>query len=263
MEQGKLAKWLVKEGDVVASGDLLAEIETDKATMEFEAVDEGTIIAISVPEGADNVQVGTVIALLALEDEGAATVPPVAPESPEVSSASKVDAAASEVAQPAPTPAPAAPAKPVKSKEGRITASPLAKRLAAEKGVDLSGMTGSGPNGRIVKTDVEAAKAGTAGPDVAAAAPAPAETPAPAAAAEAPPVPAAASDKPPLAKMADETRGLLDDRVPHSVQRVSQMRKTIARRLSQSMQQAPHIYLTVDIKLDRLLAMRAEMNSAL
>ena len=253
MEQGKLAKWLVKEGDEVVSGDILAEIETDKATMEFEAVDEGTIATISVSEGAEGVKVGTVIALLVGEDEDAAgvlaraetsdeKVPP--PDDPREAPAS---AGAGE-----PPSRTGAPAMPAKSKEGRITASPLAKRLAAEKGVDLTSLKGSGPNGRIVKADVESAEAGAAMQVEAAPAPAAAETPAP-----------APSEKPPLAKMADETRALLDERVPHSVQRVSQMRKTIARRLSQSMQQAPHIYLTVDIRIDRLLEMRAEMNAAL
>jgi len=269
MEQGKLAKWLVKEGDEVVSGDILAEIETDKATMEFEAVDEGTIAAIAVPEGTDNVKVGTVIALLAGEDEDASSLAAQA-ESPEDKSPApdepeEVPAAAQ--AEVSKTPAAPAPARQVKSKEGRITASPLAKRLAAEKGVDLSTLKGSGPGGRIVKADVEAAEGGSVRPAEAAPAPAeiaPAEVPAPASAAAEAPAPApAAPAKPPLAKMADETRALLDDRVPHSVSRVSQMRKTIARRLSQSMQQAPHIYLTVDIRLDRLLAMRAEMNAAL
>jgi pyruvate dehydrogenase E2 component (dihydrolipoamide acetyltransferase) len=261
MEQGKLAKWLVTQGDQVVAGDILAEIETDKATMEFEAVDEGTIATISVPEGTDNVTVGTVIAVLVLEDEDptTASVPAQAGISaehklpPEPKEASASADAPETVRAAAPSPA----LRQVRLKEGRIPASPLAKRLAAEKGVDLSSLKGSGPNGRIVKADVEAAQAGTAKPTDAA----PAEVPAPAAAEVPGPAPAA-SEKPTLAKMVDETRALLDDRVPHSIQRVSQMRKTIARRLSQSMQQAPHIYLTVDIKLDRLLVMRSEMNAA-
>ena len=243
MEHGKLARWLVKAGDTVAAGDILAEIETDKATMEFEAVDEGTILTIDVAAGTEEVKVGTVIATLAGEDEDAAPAPAPAP-------AAKVEAPAA--AAPVATPAPAAP-RPVQtpSKEDRVIASPLAKRLAAEKGVDLASLSGSGPNGRIVKADVEGAKPGSAKP-VAVAAPAAAPSPAVA------PAPVAAT-----VEMADETRALLDPRVPHSVEKLSGMRKTIARRLAQSMQQAPHIYLTVDVQLDRLLALRTELNEVL
>jgi len=241
MEQGKLAKWLVKEGDKVESGDILAEIETDKATMEFEAVDEGTIASIAVAEGSEEVKVGTVIALLASEDDEETI------EAAEVTLPPKNKPAQIETPGPSPAPAPAARApKPVQSKEGRILASPLAKRLAAEKGVDLESLTGSGPHGRIVKADVEAAQAGTAKPKEEKAAPAP-----------------TAAAKPAPVEMAAETRALLDDRVPHTVEKLSGMRKTIAKRLTQSMQEAPHIYLTVDIRLDRLLAMRSEMNAAL
>ena len=247
MEHGKLAKWLVKAGDAVSAGDLLAEIETDKATMEFEAVDEGTILSISVPEGAENVAVGTVIAMLAGEDDEAAVPAAAAGPAP-------VAAAAPPLAPPATPPpsetAPVAkfvPATPAVQGD-RVIASPLAKRLAAEKGVDLAALTGSGPGGRIVKIDVEAAQPGSAPMAVAAAA-----TPVPVAAA-----PAAAP-----AEMAEETRALLDARIPHSVEKLSGMRKTIAKRLSQSMQQAPHIYLTVDIRLDKLLGLRAELNEVL
>ncbi|MFA7602996.1 MAG: pyruvate dehydrogenase complex dihydrolipoamide acetyltransferase [Novosphingobium sp.] len=253
MEVGNLAKWLVKEGDEVHAGDILAEIETDKATMEFEAVDEGTVASIAVPEGTEGVKVGTVIATLAGEDEDAASprsapAPQPAPDKPPA----ETPAAPAASEQPAPKAAPA----PVQTKEGRILASPLAKRLAAEKGVDLATLSGSGPHGRIVKADVEGAQPGTAKPKAEAAAPAPA--PAPAAA------PAAASaEKPATVEMAAETRQLLDDRVPHTVEKLSGMRKTIAKRLSQSMQQAPHIYLTVDVRLDRLMALRAELNDAL
>ena len=244
MEHGKLARWLVKAGDTVAAGDILAEIETDKATMEFEAVDEGTILTIDVAAGTEEVKVGTVIATLAGEDEDAAPTPaPVA---------KAAAAAAAPAVAPVATPAPAAPC-PVQtpSKEDRVIASPLAKRLAAEKGVDLASLSGSGPNGRIVKADVEGAKPGSAKP-VAVTAPAAAPSPAVA------PAPVAAT-----VEMADETRALLDPRVPHSVEKLSGMRKTIARRLAQSMQQAPHIYLTVDVQLDRLLALRTELNEVL
>ena len=251
MEQGTLAKWLVKEGDKVKSGDLLAEIETDKATMEFEAVDEGTITAISVPEGTEGVKVGTVIATITGEDEDA-SAPAPKPKGTAPASAAKPEP------QPAETPAPPAeaPTAPVPTtttkSEGtdRVIASPLAKRLAADKGVDLAAIQGSGPHGRIVRADVEGAKAGTAKP----AAPAN-DTTAPVSATAAAPAQQVA--------MADETRALLDDRIPHTVEKLSGMRKTIARRLAQSMQQAPHIYLTVDIRLDKLLALRGELNEVL
>jgi pyruvate dehydrogenase E2 component (dihydrolipoamide acetyltransferase) len=249
MEQGTLAKWLVKEGDEVRSGDLLAEIETDKATMEFEAVDEGTITSLAVAEGTEGVKVGTVIATLDGGDEERAAPA----ERAEIPKPAREPAAEN----PPPTPKPrsestsAPPADPPSAaqREGdRVIASPLARRLAAEKGVDLAALKGSGPHGRIVKADVEGAKpgiAGTAAPanDTAAAAPAAAPTA--------------------KIEMADETRALLDDRIPHTVDKLSGMRKTIARRLAQSMQQAPHIYLTVDIRLDKLLAMRTELNAAL
>ncbi len=257
MEEGTLAKWLVKEGDEVESGDILAEIETDKATMEFEAVDEGTVGKIVVAEGTEKVPVGTVIAVLAEDGEEASDV-----EAPKGNPATKA-ADAPPANDPPQDTAPAAPAPATKSskpasppKEGRILASPLAKRIAAEKGVDLESLTGSGPNGRIVKADVEAAEPGTARPkakeEEGAAAPPPSDLPA-----------AKAPEKPASVEMAAETRALLDDRIPHEVAKLSGMRKTIAKRLSQSMQEAPHIYLTVDIRLDRLLAMRKEMNAAL
>ncbi len=232
MEHGKLTKWLVKPGDTVASGDILAEIETDKATMEFEAVDEGKIVAIAVPEGTENVKVGTVIATLAEDGEVSAPAP-TAPKAEKLLNPAPV-------AAPARPPAMAKAAAPVPViKSDRVIASPLAKRLAADKGIDLAGLTGSGPNGRIVKSDVEGAQPGSARATAG-----PAATPVP-------------------ADMAEETRTLLDARVPHTVEKLSGMRKTIARRLVQSVQTAPHIYLTVDIRLDRLLTLRAELNEAL
>ncbi|MCK9540408.1 MAG: pyruvate dehydrogenase complex dihydrolipoamide acetyltransferase [Novosphingobium sp.] len=255
MEQGKLARWLVKEGDAVASGDILAEIETDKATMEFEAVDEGVIGRILVPSDTDNVKVGAVIAMLETEEGGDAAPPPpaVTPKT-----AARATAKAETPAREATKAATPAKPKPIQSTEDRILASPLARRLAAEKGVELSAITGSGPNGRIVKADIEKAAPGTAKPSdsakAAAASPPPETKPA-----EIKP----AEIRPAVAAMADETRALLDDRIPHTVEKLSGMRKTIARRLAQSMQQAPHIYLTVDVRLDRLLAMRAELNGAL
>ncbi|MBA3053564.1 MAG: pyruvate dehydrogenase complex dihydrolipoamide acetyltransferase [Sphingomonadales bacterium] len=239
MEEGTLAKWLVKEGDTVSSGDILAEIETDKATMEFEAIDEGTVTAIAVAEGTKGVKVGTVIATLSGDDEAA---------SPAASKAAP--SAAAPAPNPPASPAPATVAKSASAPAGeRIIATPLAKRMAAEKNVDLAAVQGSGPRGRSVRADIDAARPGAAKPAATAAGAAPAAKPAATAAA-------------PVA-MAAETRALLDDRVPHSVEKLSGMRKTIARRLAQSMQQAPHIYLTVDVRLDKLLALRAELNEVL
>ncbi len=247
MEEGTLAKWLVKEGDTVKSGDLMAEIETDKATMEFEAVDEGVIAKILVAEGTDNVKVGTVIAIIAGEGEDASTAAaaPAAAPAP----AAKEEAAApapTPAAAPAPTPA-AAPAQAQAASGDRVKASPLAKRIAAEKGVDLSGVAGSGPNGRIVKADVEGAKPGAAPAAAAPAASAAAPSAAPAAAA------APAEHKPVW----------WDESIPHEAEKLSNIRKTIARRLTESKQTVPHIYLTVDIRLDALLKLRGDLNKAL
>ncbi|HEX8224856.1 MAG TPA: pyruvate dehydrogenase complex dihydrolipoamide acetyltransferase [Allosphingosinicella sp.] len=262
MEEGTLAKWLVKEGDTVAAGDLLAEIETDKATMEFEAVDEGTIAKILVAEGTDEVKVGTVIALIAGEGEeaGAAASAPTAAKEPVAKDGGETGAG--QPATPTPTPevkgyganpaedAPAAASKeaaptPKADPGDRVKASPLARRLAEQRGIDLAGLTGSGPGGRIVKADVDGA-AGRPATAPAAAAPA-APAPAPAAAA---PAPAAA----PAYAVPD---------VPHEVAKLSNMRKTIARRLTESKQTVPHIYLTVDIRLDALLKLRGELNASL
>jgi pyruvate dehydrogenase E2 component (dihydrolipoamide acetyltransferase) len=235
MEEGTLAKWLIKAGDTVKSGDLMAEIETDKATMEFEAVDEGVIAEIVVPEGTDNVKVGQVIAILAAEGEDAS----VAKSAPKAESA-KVEAAPAPAPAPAstaPTPAsaPAATPAPVPAASGdRVKASPLARRVAAEKGVDLASVAGSGPNGRIVRADVEGAKPGAAAPSAVAQAAAPA-----------PAKPAVIPD------------------IPYEATKLSNVRKTIARRLTESKQQVPHIYLTVDIRLDALLKLRADLNKSL
>ena len=244
MEEGTLAKWLVKEGDTVKSGDLLAEIETDKATMEFEAVDEGVIGKILVAEGTDNVKVGTVIAVIAGEGEDVSSAAAAPAPSPTPAPAPAPTPAAS---APAPTPTPA-PAQPAAAAGSRVKASPLARRIAADKGVDLAGVTGSGPNARIVKADVEGAKPGAA----------PAAAPAAAAAA---PAPTAA---PTAAPAAAETKAVwFDDSIPHEEEKLSNIRKTIARRLTESKQTVPHIYLTVDIRLDALLKLRGELNKAL
>jgi pyruvate dehydrogenase E2 component (dihydrolipoamide acetyltransferase) len=257
MEEGTLAKWLVKEGDTVAAGDLLAEIETDKATMEFEAVDEGTIAKILVAEGTDEVKVGTVIALIAGEgeDAGAAASAPAAAKEPVAKDGGETGAGqpATQAAAPAPAPAPAVSSKgidPVQHSEAaprpkadvgdRVKASPLARRLAEQRGIDLAGLAGSGPGGRIVKADVD----GAAGKP-AAAAPAAAQAPASAPAA---PAPAPSYGVP---------------EIPHEIAKLSNMRKTIARRLTESKQNVPHIYLTVDIRLDSLLKLRGELNATL
>ena len=241
MEEGTLAKWLVKEGDEVKSGDLLAEIETDKATMEFEAVDEGVIGKILVAEGTDNVKVGTVIAIIGGEEADVAapkadpTPAPAVTVAPAKAGASNMDALT-----------PTAPAFAGATDRGeRVKASPLAKRIAAAKGVDLAALSGSGPNGRIVKADVEAAG----------------QTVAPAqagAAGMAAPKPAAA---PTIAASAPATPISTD--IPHTAEKLSNMRKTIARRLTEAKQTIPHIYLTVDIRLDKLLKLRGELNAAL
>ena len=254
MEEGTLAKWLVKEGDTVKSGDLMAEIETDKATMEFEAVDEGVIGKILVAEGSDNVKVGTVIATLNVEGEaaGSTTPQPTAVESEPKPDASDPNKTGSE-AQPAPRDAVAAedhgkPADvaPAPSTNGgdRILASPLARRLAAEKGIDLSALTGSGPNGRIVKADLNGAKSG--------------EAPAPKAEAAAQPVSAA-----PTATPSAPSKPVAIPDIPHEATKLSNVRKTIARRLTESKQTVPHIYLTVDIRLDALLKLRGDLNAGL
>jgi pyruvate dehydrogenase E2 component (dihydrolipoamide acetyltransferase) len=244
MEEGTLAKWLVKEGDTVASGDILAEIETDKATMEFEAVDEGTIAKILVAEGSDGVKVGTPIAILAGEGEEvsaaapaptAEAAPPPKVEEPKVAAAAPAKGGGETPAAP---PAPAA-AAPKADAGDRVKASPLARRLAEAQGIDLSTLTGSGPGGRIVRADL-----GTAGGG-AMAAPKPTTTASP------------GGLQPVEAELA------FTDGVPHEAVKLSNMRKTIARRLTESKQQIPHIYLTLDCRLDALLKLRSELNEGL
>lgn len=240
MEEGTLSKWLVKVGDQVSAGDIMAEIETDKATMEFEAVDEGVIAHIQVEEGTEGVKVGTVIATLAEEGEDPADVKPAGGGDAAPAPTAAKDEAKAEAPAPAPAPAatPAPAAAPAASGD-RIIASPLAKRIAEQKGIDLAGVQGSGPNGRIVKADVEGAKPGAAAPAAAASAPAPSKAPAAG--------PAEAQDF----------------GIPHEVEKLNGMRKTIARRLTESKQQVPHIYLTVDIQLDALLKLRSQLNATL
>jgi pyruvate dehydrogenase E2 component (dihydrolipoamide acetyltransferase) len=234
MEEGTLAKWLVKEGDTVSSGDILAEIETDKATMEFEAVDEGKIAKILIPEGSDGVKVGTPIAILAGEGEDVTAAPP--PPKAEATPPPKVEEPKIQVAPPAmgggetpaAAPAPAAPTPKADSGD-RIKASPLARRLAEAQGIDLSALKGSGPGGRIIRADLGTAAGGAM---------------------------AASAAAPALAQVEP-----LD--IPHEAIKLSNMRKTIARRLTESKQQIPHIYLTLDTNLDALLKLRTELNAGL
>jgi len=254
MEKGNLAKWLKKEGDKVQSGDVIAEIETDKATMEVEAVDEGTIAKILVPEGTADVPVNDVIAILAGDGEdvkaaasggGAAKAEAKAPAAP----AAKADAQpAAPIAPPAaPAPQPASAAVPAAQPSGnRIFSSPLARRLAKDAGIELSRIDGTGPHGRVIARDVEAAKSGQG-------LKAPAPAPGAALAAAAPSIAPSMSDQ--------QVRALFEEGsyevVPHDG-----MRRTIAQRLTQSMQTIPHFYLTMDCNLDKLLALREQANAA-
>ncbi|MDP2620247.1 MAG: pyruvate dehydrogenase complex dihydrolipoamide acetyltransferase [Hyphomicrobiales bacterium] len=251
MEKGNLAKWLVKEGDKVATGDVIAEIETDKATMEVEAVDEGTVGKIVVAEGTEDVPVNQPIALLLEEGEEASALksapalkkleksaPAAAPKPTKAEKQAMPEPAVSSPA-PSAAPAPAAPGK--GNGAGRIFASPLAKRLAGERGIDLAALAGSGPRGRIVKRDVEEAVPGAARPAAEARAPAPAPSPAP-------PITEAEI----AALYAPGTYEAL----PHDG-----MRKTIARRLVQSKRDIPHYYLNADCQLDALIKLRRELNA--
>jgi pyruvate dehydrogenase E2 component (dihydrolipoamide acetyltransferase) len=266
MEKGNLAKWLKKEGDKVKSGDVIAEIETDKATMEVEAVDEGTLAKIVVPEGTQDVSVNDVIAVLAGDGEdvkaagaGAASAPPKAAPAPAEAQATAKPApttpapAAAPAAKAAPTPAAAAPAPqaaapaPQANGHARTFSSPLARRLAREAGIELARITGSGPHGRVIARDVEEAKSGK-GLKAPAAAPAGAPSIAPGGA-----VAPGMSDK--------QIRALFEDGsyevIPHDG-----MRRTIAQRLTASVQTVPHFYLTMDCNIGKLVEAREEINAA-
>jgi len=239
MEEGTLAKWHVKEGDTVSSGDIMAEIETDKATMEFEAVDEGVIGKILVAEGTEGVKVNDVIAVL-LEDGESAD---------DIGSAPAAKAEATPAAAPAkeaPAAAAPAPAAPAKADGARVFATPLARRIAADKGLDLTTISGSGPHGRIVKADVENA---TAAPKAAA----------PAAMADAPAAAGAAMASGPSTDVVLKTYA---DR-PFEEVKLDGMRKTIAARLTEAKQSVPHFYLRRDIQLDALLKFRSQLNKQL
>ena len=232
METGTLAKWLVKEGDEVESGTILAEIETDKATMEFESIDDGVVGKIVVAQGAENVAVGELIAVLLEDGEDASTVDsvsaavsapaaaPAAEPAPEAEPAAPAPAAT-----PTPAPAAAAPqaAAPVASGE-RVFASPLARRIAEQSGYDISQIPGSGPRGRVIKRDVE-------------------------------------SYKPAATSSASAGAISMDGDTPYEDVKLSNMRKTIAKRLTESKQTVPHFYITVDVELDNLLAARKQLNA--
>jgi pyruvate dehydrogenase E2 component (dihydrolipoamide acetyltransferase) len=260
MEKGNLAKWLKKEGDKVKSGDVIAEIETDKATMEVEAVDEGTIAKIVVPEGTQDVAVNDVIAVLAGEGEdvkaagaGAASAPPKdapkpapaaeAPAKPAPAAAAAPAAtAAPKAAAPAATAAPAPQAAaPQSNGHARIFSSPLARRLAKEAGIELARINGSGPHGRVIARDVEGAKSGKG-----------LKAPVAAPAAGAPAVAPSMSDKQILALFEPGSYEV----IPHDG-----MRRTIAQRLTASVQTVPHFYLTMDCDIGKLLAAREEINA--
>ena len=242
MTEGKVARWLKNEGDAVKSGDVLAEIETDKATMEVEAVDEGTLGKIVVPGGTDAVKVNDVIAFILEEGEdksalakmnGGGSAPAPAAKAP------APPAATGAPTTPPVTPAATAATSPTHTGE-RVFASPLARRMAEQAGLDLAALKGSGPQGRVIKADVEAALAGGAPAKRAPAAPAPV------AAVAAAPAPAAAA---------------IAGAMPHHVVPHTTMRKVIARRLTEAKQQIPHFYLTIDCEIDALLKLRADLNA--
>ncbi|MBO9098318.1 MULTISPECIES: pyruvate dehydrogenase complex dihydrolipoamide acetyltransferase [unclassified Rhizobium] len=253
MEEGTLSKWLVKEGDQVKSGDVLAEIETDKATMEVEAIDEGTVAKLVVAAGTQGVKVNALIAVLAADGEdvgaaasGAGSAAPAAASAPksEAAPAAKPEEAVKADAPAVAAAAPAAPkAAPAAASGARTFSSPLARRLAKEAGIDVSAVAGSGPHGRVVKSDVEAAVAG-GGAKAASA------TPASAPAAS---TPKGASDEAVMKLFEAGSYEL----VPHD-----NMRKIIAKRLVESKQTIPHFYVTVDCNLDALMALRAQLNDA-
>ena len=238
-----MAKWLVKVGDSVTSGDLLAEIETDKATMEFEAIDEGVIKEILIAEGTDGVKVGTVIAVISSEDDDAAPAPKVAAVAVPTKTVSpepvegRVEAEGRASTSSALTVNKAT----VASSGDRIIASPLAKRIAADKSIDLAGLTGTGPNGRIVKADLAGA-----GDSVLLRKQEPSQP-----------------NATPPALLPSQEHKVIETDIPHEVVKLSNMRKIIARRLTESKQTVPHIYLTVDVRLDALLKLRGELNASL
>jgi pyruvate dehydrogenase E2 component (dihydrolipoamide acetyltransferase) len=249
MTEGTLTRWLKKEGDTIKAGDVIAEIETDKATMEVEAVDEGVLGKILVNDGSENVAVNAPIAILVDEGEAVpsgAAAPAAAPPAPKAAEPAAPKAAA-------PTPAPqaapaAAPASNGHDAAGeRIFASPLARRMAQQAGIDLSSLKGSGPNGRIVRADIEAAQKGGAAAAAPEAAPAAASAPAPAVA----PPPA-----PPLGRATAPAITAPHKLIPHT-----SMRKVIARRLTEAKATIPHFYVSMDIEIDALIDLMQQLNA--
>ena len=240
MEEGTLARWLVKEGQEIRSGDVIAEIETDKATMEFEAVDEGRIGKILVAEGTANVAVNTPIALLLDEGESASDIPASRAAAPQTQAAPDAPPASAATAKPAASPAPTSAGK-------RIFATPLARRIAADKGLDLGQISGSGPRGRIVKADVDGARAATSTP-AAAPPPAPAPEPGPRAS---------------QAPMSSDAIARIYEGRSYTEIPLDGMRKTIAARLTEAKQTVPHFYLRREIRLDALLDFRNQINRQL
>ena len=239
MTEGTLARWLKREGEAVESGDVVAEIETDKATMEVEAVEEGVLGRILVEEGTEGVPVNTPIAVLLEEGEDADALAHAAPSAPPASATGELEAPVPPPSAPeSGAPAPASRAAPARADGERIFASPLARRMAAQAGLDLSRLRGSGPHGRIVKRDIESALEAAPGPRPA---PTAAETPA------AGPAPARSAPLP-------------DTAAPYHDVPNSQMRKVVAQRLAESKRAIPHFYLTVDCRIDDLLAMREDLN---
>jgi pyruvate dehydrogenase E2 component (dihydrolipoamide acetyltransferase) len=233
MTEGKLAKWHKREGEEIKAGDIIAEIETDKATMEFEAVDEGRLGKILVAEGSEGVAVNTPIAVLLEEGESASDVK-AAPKKEEKKAEAAPAPKPEEKKAEAPKPA-AAPAAPAAKSGDRVFASPLARRMAEQSGIDLKAVSGSGPHGRIVKADVEKAPKGATAPVAKAAA-----------------VPGASG--PGARQLADLLK------MPYKLEPLSGMRRTIARRLTESKQTVPHFYLTIDTEIDELLSLRKRLN---
>ena len=234
MTEGNVASWLMNEGDPVAAGDILCEIETDKATMEVEATDEGTLGRIVVPAGTEGVAVNAVIGLILEDGEDAAALDGAAVPAPAATASDAASVAAASEPAPAAAEPPAAPAPPAREPGARIFASPLARRMAKQAGLALEAIAGTGPGGRIVKADIEAAIAAAAAVPAAAA---PAPVPAAAAMPAAPAAAAGYRDAP-----------------------ASTMRKVIARRLQEAKREVPHFYLTVDCTVDALLETRAQLN---
>jgi pyruvate dehydrogenase E2 component (dihydrolipoamide acetyltransferase) len=243
MEEGNLAKWLVNEGDSVSAGDIIAEIETDKATMEVEAVDEGTIAKIVVPGGTEAVKVNDVIAILAEEGEDVAEAAKSGGTTPAPVAEKPTDAPAPAPAEAAPAPAIPAPAASAPTGE-RVFSSPLARRIAKEAGLDIAAISGSGPKGRVIKRDVEAAIASGTGK----AASATGVTEAPRAAAP--------------SGMSDDATLKLFEEGSYELVKHDGMRKTIAKRLQESKQTIPHFYVSIDCELDALLALRSQLNKS-